>query len=166
MLAAVTNHADLSGDWEGHYVQDGRRHGIAMHVVQRGQSFVGSMQDADTLLAGAQKIDPEVFGKDSMAARLVGEVEILAELPARSIIEGEVQGRVAQFTKTNQGATHTSVRLAGKGEIVFEVTGHAVRYLGTVTVAGDEIAGHWTIEAQERGARLRDRFLLRRVKPA
>lgn len=156
-------HHDLSGDWEGHYVQDGRRHGIAMRVAQRGQSFVGSMRDADTLLAGTQTLDAEVFGTDSMAQRLLGEVEILAQLPEHSVVEGEVHGRVAQFTKTYQGPTHTSVRFADKGEVVLEVTGHAVRYLGTVSIDGGEIAGHWTIEAQERGARLRDRFLLRRA---
>ena len=162
MLAGVTIHADLSGDWEGHYVQDGRAHGISMRVVQRGQSFVGEMRDADTLLAGSQKLDRTTMGGDTMAERLFGEVEILAELPERSVVEGEVQGRVVTVTKTYQGPTHTSVRLAGKTEIVLQVTGHAVRYLGTVAYDGRELAGHWSIDPKDGSPRLRDRFLLRR----
>ena len=162
MLAGVTTHADLSGDWEGHYVQDGRTHGITMRVAQRDQSFVGEMRDADTLLAGSQKLDRAAMGGDTMAERLFGEIEILAELPERSIVEGEVQGRVVTFTKTYQGPTHTSVRLAGKTEIVLQVTGHAVRYLGTVATDGRELAGHWSIEPKDGSPRLRDRYLLRR----
>lgn len=158
----MTNH-DLGGDWEGHYVQDGRKHGITMRVAQRGQSFVGSMRDVDTLLAGTQTLDREVFGEDTMAARLLGEVEILAELPEHSVVEGEVHGRVVNFMKTYQGPTHTSVRLAGKGEMVFEMTGHAVRYLGTLSTDGAEIAGHWTIEPKDGARLMRDRFTLRRA---
>lgn len=158
----MTNH-ELGGDWEGHYVQDGRKHGITMRLAQRGQSFVGSMRDADTLLAGTQTLDREVFGEDTMAARLLGEVEILAELPEHSVVEGEVHGRIVNFTKTYQGPTHTSVRLAGKGEMVFEMTGHAVRYLGTLSTDGAEITGHWTIEPKDGARLMRDRFTLRRV---
>lgn len=158
----MTNH-ELGGDWEGHYVQDGRKHGITMRLAQRGQSFVGAMRDADTLLAGTQTLDREVFGEDTMAARLLGEVEILAELPEHSVVEGEVHGRIVNFTKTYQGPTHTSVRLAGKGEMVFEMTGHAVRYLGTLSTDGAEITGHWTIEPKDGARLMRDRFTLRRV---
>ncbi len=161
----MTNH-DLGGDWEGHYVQDGRKHGITMRLAQRGQSFVGSMRDADTLLAGTQTLDREVFGDDTMAARLLGEVEILAELPERSVVEGEVHGRVVNFMKTYQGPTHTSVRLAGKGEMVFEMTGHAVRYLGTLSTDGAEITGHWTIEPKDGARLMRDRFTLGRAPNA
>jgi len=157
---------DLGGDWEGYYVQDGRQHGITMRLAQRGQSFVGSMRDADTLLAGTQKLDREIFGDDTMAARLLGEVEILAELPEHSVVEGEVNGRVVDFIKTYQGPTHTSVRLAGKGEMVFEMTGHAVRYLGTLSTDGAEITGHWTIEPKDGARLMRDRFTLRRAPNA
>ena len=137
-----------------------------MRLAQRGQSFVGSMRDADTLLAGTQTLDREVFGDDTMAARLLGEVEILAELPERSVVEGEVHGRVVNFMKTYQGPTHTSVRLAGKGEMVFEMTGHAVRYLGTLSTDGAEITGHWTIEPKDGARLMRDRFTLRRAPKA
>jgi len=158
----MTKH-DLGGDWEGHYMQDGRKHGVTLRLSQRGQSFVGSMRDADTLLVGTQKLDREIFGMDTVAARLLSEVEILAELPEHSVVEGEVNDRVVNFTQTHQGPTHTSVRLAGKGELVFEMTGHAVRYLGTLSTDGAEIAGHWMVEPKDGRRALRDRFTLRRA---
>jgi hypothetical protein len=151
---------DLTGDWQGHYVQDKGQHGISMRVVQRGGSFVGRMRDVDTLLASRQELRAPTDG-----AELLGEADVLSTLPEHSTVEGELDGRVVAFVKSYHGKSTTTVSVNGR-TMNFTAPGHAVQYRGTLAADGDEIAGHWTIDAPDGGKPLRDRFLLRRVRPA
>ncbi len=165
MLPDTMTTFDLTGDWEGHYVQDRGRHGISMRVVQRGQSFVGAMRDADTLLSSRQELHAPA-GDDGKHPEPLGEVEVLSAVPEHSTIEGEVEGRVVTFVKSYRGNSSTSVWGPGGAKVHVETPGHQVNYRGTLDVRGDEFAGHWSIPSPDGDKPLRDRFLLRRVRPA
>jgi hypothetical protein len=154
---------DLTGSWVGHYEQSGGRHGISMHVVQRGQSFVGRMRDVDTLLASRGIVHARAADDATAKPIVVGEAEVLSSLPEHSVVEGEVDGRVVTFVKRYQGKTSTSVQLVDKPSIAFESPGYDVHYLGTLAPDGGELAGHWTIDSQQGGPPQRDRFVLRRI---
>jgi hypothetical protein len=157
---------DVGGSWVGHYEQHGGRHGISMHVVQRGESFVGRMRDVDTMLAGRAQMHAQSGDGDERTSVLVGEAEVLSTLPEHSIVEGEVAGRVVTFVKRYQGNTTTNVWLAdapGKQAMTFDAPGHDVHYLGTLDAAGTELAGHWSIPGRHGLPALRDRFVLRRI---
>jgi hypothetical protein len=156
---------DLSGEWEGHYVQDRGRRGISMRVVQRGQSFVGAMRDADTLLASREKLHAQA-ADGSAKPELIGEAEVLSTLPEHSTIEGEVEGRIVEFTKSYRGHSRTDVWVPGRTKMQFEAPGHQVNYRGTLDATGNELTGYWTIAAPKGAKRLRDRFVLRRARHA
>jgi hypothetical protein len=150
---------DLSGTWQGHYWQGGGRHAISMQIVQRGQSFVGRMVDSDTVLASRETLRTQPAGKGDVLA----EVEVMSTLPEQSTIEGEIEGRLVQFTKHYQGKSSASVWVADSKTRTYEFPGHRVLYDGALSGDGEEIVGHWQIAAQTpEGAAQRDRFLLRR----
>lgn len=146
---------DLTGSWRGHYLQSGSRHGITMRVVQRGQSFVGQMQDSSTTRAG--KIRMWTEGSSST------EIEQLSTLPAESTVEGEVEGRSVAFVKSYRGKAVTSVFVPGRDPLQFEFPGHQVHYLGTLHEAGDVLHGHWWIHGPAGSKPQRGHFELRRA---
>ena len=147
---------DLTGTWEGHYRQGGGSHGIQMQVVQRGQSFVGRMRDASTVLAGQEELP--LPGNERTAA------QVLSTLPADSTVEGEVEGRVVTFVKSYRGKATTNVWVPDRGSMTFEFPAHQVHYLGTLDAAGTALSGSWRIGGQNGVPRQRDRFELRRVE--
>jgi hypothetical protein len=146
---------DLSGSWQGHYLQSGGRHGISMRVVQRGQSFVGHMHDASTILAGRTRMQTENSGTT--------EVELLSTLPADSTVEGEVDGRRVTFMKSYRGKATTSVFVPDRGPMQFEFPGHQVHYIGILDDSGHVLHGHWSIPGPEGTKPQRDHFELRRI---
>lgn len=153
---------DLTGSWEGHYVQNGRQHGISMRVVQRGHSFVGAMRDADTLLVGQERLHAASV-EDGKDTEVLGDAEVLSSLPEHSSIEGEVEGRLVTFTKRYQGKSSTSVWVEGKANLTFETPGHAVHYRGVLSKDGGVLTGMWRIPPPNGdGELLRDQFELRR----
>ena len=160
MLRARMTTFDLSGEWQGHYEQNRRQHGISMRVVQRGQSFVGAMRDVDTLLASAEALTPP--SGDGTKPETV-QAEVLSSLPEHSTIEGEIEGRLVSFVKSYRGTSTTHVRVPGRAQMTFAAPGHQVQYRGTLTPAGDEFAGYWTIPPRHGERTLRGRFVLRRV---
>ncbi|MGB3967812.1 MAG: hypothetical protein WBO45_13855, partial [Planctomycetota bacterium] len=142
------------------YQQNGGRHGITMQVVQRGQSFVGSMRDADTVLASRARMqqEPAGGGKGRTA-----EVDVLSTLPEHSTIEGEVEGRLVEFVKSYQGKSSTSVWGPGGKSMTVESPGHRVHYRGTLDATGSVLRGVWRIRPREADDEpLRDQFELRR----
>jgi hypothetical protein len=147
---------DLTGTWSGHYCQNSGRHGIRMQVIQRGQSFVGRMQDASTVLAGREQI-PVDGGQPTMA-------EVMSTLPADSTVEGEVEGRVVTFLKSYRGKATTDLWVPDRGSMTFEFPGHQVHYLGTLDATGTVLSGSWHILGPDGVAPQRDRFELRRVE--
>lgn len=163
MLRRLSHTFDLTGTWEGHFVQNGRRHGISMRVVQRGQSFVGAMRDVDTLMVSHERLHT-AGGDGDKDTELVGEAEVLSSLPEHSSIEGEVENRLVTFVKHYQGTTSTSIWMPGKPHVTFEVPGHDVHYRGMLSLDGNTIAGMWRIPPQHTaGELLRDRFELQRA---
>ncbi|MFO1032045.1 MAG: hypothetical protein U1F60_13290 [Planctomycetota bacterium] len=157
---------DLTGTWEGHYVQGGRQHGISMRVVQRGASFVGAMRDVDTLLVSQERLHAASV-EDGKDAEVLGEAEVLSSLPEHSFVEGEVEGRLVTFTKRYQGKSSTSIWVEGKANLTFETPGHAVHYRGVLSPDGDLLSGMWRIPPQHSdGELMRDHFELRRSPTA
>jgi len=165
MLRAAMTTFELTGSWSGHYEQSGGRHGISMRVAQRGQSFVGAMRDANTVLASREPL-PGRPSASGGSTEIVGEAEVLSTLPEHSIIEGEVTGRVVAFEKRYRGKSTTSIRLAKGKTMSFELEGHVVLYRGTLDASGNEIAGHWRIPPRDGSPGLRGAFLLRRAAVA
>jgi hypothetical protein len=163
MLRQLSQTIDLTGTWEGHFVQNGRRHGISMRVVQRGQSFVGAMRDVDTLMVSHERLHT-AGGDESKDTEMVAEAEVLSSLPENSSIEGEVEKRLVTFVKHYQGKTSTSIWMPGKANITVEVPGHDVHYRGMLSLDGNTIAGMWRIPPHHTGGELlRDRFELQRA---
>lgn len=160
MLRAAMTTFDLSGEWQGHYEQNRRQHGISMRVVQRGQSFVGAMRDADTLLASSEPLQPPTGGG---AVQPIAHAEVLSSLPEHSTVEGEVEGRLVSFVKSYRGTSSTSFWVPGRAKLKIEAPGHQVHYRGTLDASGAEFAGYWTIPAGRGSRTLRGRFLLRRT---
>jgi hypothetical protein len=152
---------DLTGSWEGHYLQNGRRHGISMRVAQRGQSFVGRMRDVDTLLASQEQL--RTPSRTNPKVEQISDAEVMSTLPEYSIVEGEVEGRVVKFVKTYQGKSTTSVWVADTAAMTFESPGHQVSYLGTIDGKGELLTGRWSLTPKPGEKALRDRFELRRV---
>lgn len=152
---------DLTGTWRGHYEQGGRRHGIEMRVVQRGQSFVGSMRDADTLMSTSTPVQvPAADGAQQVAA----EAEVVWSLPELSTVEGEVERDVVRFDKVYRGSHHISVWVEGQGEMSVERPCHRVEYHGRLDAAGAVLRGRWRIppaDADDEAAA--DRFELHRL---
>lgn len=146
---------DLTGTWQGYYLQGGGRHGITMRVVQRGQSFVGHMHDSSTILAGSTRMQTD--GDTST------EVELLSTLPADSTVEGEVEGHRVVFVKNYRGKATTSVFVPDRGPMQFEFPGHQVKYVGTLDGAGRILHGHWSIPGPVGSKLQRDQFELRRT---
>lgn len=156
MLRRAMTTFDLTGDWEGHYLQRGGKHGIAMRVVQRGQSFAGGMRDVDTLLASHETmrlLDPAHPERERVTT-----LEVLMSLPEHSTVEGEVEGRVVIFVKSYRGTSTADVRLADGTSRQIRTPGHQVRYAGTLDASGNVLSGHWSIPPGQR-----DHFELRRV---
>lgn len=152
---------DLTGTWEGHYLQNGRRHGISMQVVQRGQSFVGRMRDADTMLASQEQL--RTPSRANPKVEVITAAEVISTLPEFSIVEGEVAGRVASFVKSYQGKSTTSVWVGDTATRTFEFPGHQVHYVGTLDAGGNLLHGHWSIAPRNGEKSLRDHFELRRA---
>lgn len=152
---------DLTGTWEGHYLQTGRRHGISMQVVQRGQSFVGRMRDVDTVLASQTQLRTPNSANPKVEA--ITTAEVMSTLPEFSIIEGELDGRAVAFVKSYQGKSTTTVWVVDTATKTFESPGHQVNYLGTLDPKGEVMHGHWNMPPRGREKAMRDRFELRRV---
>ena len=141
----MANARNVSGDWQGHYEQDGGRHGIRMQVAQVGQSFVGEMRDEDTVLSGRSEI--AVYDEAECAAEAV-ELETMGVLPERSIVEGTVEGDRVVFDKCYQGAHTQSAWIDGGDEMHLEVPAHTVRYEGELEPGGDVLRGRWSIPGE------------------
>jgi hypothetical protein len=154
---------DLGGSWVGHYEQGGGRHGISMHVAQRGGSFVGRMRDVDTVLASREQVHAQTGEGDARTTILLGEADVLSTLPEHSIVEGDVDGRIVTFVKRYKGSATRNVWIADKPAIAMAVSGHEVHYRGAVDAAGTELAGHWSIPARGGSPTIRGRFVLRRI---
>lgn len=129
---------DLTGAWHGHYEQHGSRHGMAMNVVQKGESLVGSMRDDETLWMSHDTLVREGDEKTSHP------VDVLTELPAESVIEGEVQGRAVTFVKSYRG-THRFTVWLREHSVSSQVDGHQVQYRGEADVEGRIVRGEWSI---------------------
>lgn len=94
---------DISGHWKGFYEQGGARHGIAMQVAQRGQSFVGRMADETTLLMSRLSDADHELLQRVIREPLAAPPDLLTSLPEHSTVEGEVLGDVVRFDKRYLG---------------------------------------------------------------
>ena len=134
---------DLTGEWRGHYVEDGGRHPIAMRVDQRGARLRGTMSDEDTLFLA----DPRHVLGDSLDEL---QMEVGDDLncggatsaPATSTIAGTVTGRTVSFTKRYDGTISTEMWI---GALAFrtEVEDHEIYYHGVVGNDG-VLRGTWS----------------------
>lgn len=141
MLPPVSD-PDLTGAWRGHYVQAGREHGISMRVAQRGQSLVGAMRDDETLWISHDTLVRE--GAEPVSH----PVDVVTELPADSVLEGDVLGRAVSFVKRYRG-THTFTLLLGDQSVSASVEGHKVLYRGELDDSGRVLRGEWTIPTSD-----------------
>lgn len=168
--------ADLSGDWEGCYMQSGAWRKITAVIVQTGERVAGSMRDWQTeferslfdaaleagLPPGADEQIDESLRRLHPAERKA-PIRSKSRLPSDSKLEGTVRGKFVEFTKTYQGQ-HFSGYQIGSQEVGWTGEGHAVRYSGRIEADGNRIEGVWTISDADSPQRaLQGPFWLERV---
>lgn len=135
---------DLSGEWRGHYHQDGGRHGISMRVVQTGAAFRGVMRDEDTLLMGTVGPEDAERLRELLSSSAEAPPETVTSLPEESTVEGRIDGDSFHFIKRYRGVQRTSLWLED-GEIQIELDGHCVHYRGRIEQDGHLLRGRWTL---------------------
>jgi hypothetical protein len=170
--------SDLSGDWEGCYMQSGASRRITAVISQAGNRITGTMRDWET------EFDRSLFDAALEAGLPPGTDEQIEEqlrrlhpadrkspirsrsrLPTDSIIEGTIQGHFVAFTKTYQGEHFTGYQIGGR-EVGWTAENHAVRYSGRIEAEGNRIEGVWTICPPSSPPRaLQGPFWLERVQP-
>jgi hypothetical protein len=169
--------ADLSGDWEGCYLQSGAARKIAAVIVQTGERITGTMRDWETeferslfdaaleagLPPGAdEQIDAQLRRLHPTAGKT--PIRSKSRLPSDSTIEGTVRGRFVAFTKTYQGQ-HFSGYQIGSQEVGWTAEDQAVRYSGRIEADRNRIEGVWTISDPDSPRKaLQGPFWLERVR--
>jgi hypothetical protein len=175
---------NLSGSWQGHYRQFGRKFPIGAELRQDGTRLTGNMWDEVTRVSHSladelETLEGSRLGRDTigmvLAAPFAGagasDVRSDTELPRDSSLEGEVQGRVVSFVKTYLGPQHKTVQHGALQ--VAEVTRSSILYAGEVDAGGRIIAGTWTVRPASWvqrailrlfGLRQRGEFVLQRLE--
>jgi len=172
----MTEHADLTGPWAGHYSQHGQEHCISADFTQQGEQLRGRMRDRDTVS------EKSVFetaldaglppGADEQIERSLRElfpdvggarVRATSQLPSDSVLVGHVEGRAVYFLKTYQGEHFVGYQVGGH-RIGNVIKGHAVHYQGRLSQDGRTLEGRWWIEQDlaEGVGRAEGTFTLRR----
>ncbi len=154
---------NLTGPWAGHYWQHGTTHPIVAEFVQKGDRLTGTMRDGDTaaewsLFDVAAEAGLPPGADEQIAAQLQAllpgasgtPIRYEAQLPAVSVLEGEVRQREVMFFKTYQGEHFTGYRI-GDRRVGAMIVGHTVQYAGTLNEAGTAIEGRWRIPPPQPG---------------
>ena len=148
---------DLTGSWEGHYVQHDRPSPIRAELIQQGDRLTGTMRDIqpETDLS-VEQVAAEAGlppgADEQIVARLrslfpeapAARVRYVAQQPPESSLEGSVHGSAVEFVKTYRGA-HFSGYAVGDTLVGHQIEGHAVHYEGGISPDGCEIEGKWWI---------------------
>jgi len=167
---------DLSGFWTGFYTQHGHRRPISAEIEQDGEQIVGRMSDALTEfdrpiaeMAMEEGLPPGADERIVEQVRtvcpwaLTEEVRAEVELPAESVLEGEVVGDAVRFLKTYQGPFFAGYRV---GDVRVGITGHdqKVHYRGLLSPDGSRIEGQWLLPGVPESGVIRSEggFVLRR----
>jgi hypothetical protein len=169
---------DLSGRWEGCYMQSGAARKITAVLLQAENRITGTMRDWET------EFDRSLFDAALEAGLPPGADEQIEEqlrrlhpaqpgapirsksrLPSDSTLEGTVRAGFVAFTKTYQGRHFTGYQI-GSQEVGWTAENHAVRYSGRIEADGNRIEGVWTICRPDSPQRaLQGPFWLERVQP-
>ncbi|MHC4177707.1 MAG: hypothetical protein ACYSWU_09375 [Planctomycetota bacterium] len=170
---------DLSGDWQGCYMQSGAARRISAVIVQTGERITGTMQDWETeserslfdvaLEAGLPPWADEQI--DAQLRRLhpaegKSPIRSKSRLPSESVLEGTVRGGFVTFTKTYHGQHFSGYQIGGQ-EVGWTAENHAVRYSGRIEGDGNRIEGVWTISDPDSPQKtIQGPFWLERVQKA
>jgi len=169
---------DLSGHWSGFYTQHDHRRPISAELSQDGDRLIGTMNDDCTViersvseLAMEEGLPPGADEKIVEQIRSMvpevpsGPIRAETQLPPRSHLEGEVDGRAVRFLKTYQGPSFTGYRV-GDFRVGMLGEGQEVRYRGLLNDDGTVIEGQWQIDAVlGLPRRVEGGFWLRRQAP-
>jgi hypothetical protein len=167
---------DLSGVWRGYYTQHGQMRPICAVFEQDGGHLSGRMNDEVT---GYELPVSEMCMEEGLPPgtdeRIVEQVRELlpgaryepvmaeVELPADSLLDGEVDGDAVRFLKVYQGRYFTGYRVGSLRVGIFG-EGQEVHYRGLLSPEGNEIEGQWLLHGvPEKGmVRTEGAFVLRR----
>jgi hypothetical protein len=168
---------DVSGRWEGFFLQHGLKRPISADIHQEGDHLSGTMSDAETafessvselameegLPPGAdEQIVEQVRSLVPGGYRLPVRAETL--VPSDSVLDGEVAGDAVRFLKRYQGMSFTGYRI---GDTRVGVSGEdqEVQYRGRISPDGNEIEGRWLLaNSPAKGlVRTEGGFVLRKV---
>jgi hypothetical protein len=168
---------NLTGRWEGNYVQYGAAHAIAADLVVVGGRLTGRMTDRETqsersvfemalgaglppgadelIIAHLRQLVPDAPG---------APVRSVTHLPPASVLEGSVRGRSVCLRKIYQGEHFSGYRV-GDRYVGVVLEHHVVHYQGELDDAVTEIHGKWWIEPARGagGRRAEGSFSLRRL---
>ena len=173
----MTERADLSGHWVGHYSQHGVNHPISADITQAGPLLAGHMRDSDTVseksvfeTALDAGLPPGADEQIESSLRTLfpdargAPVRVTSRLPSDSSLEGHVRGRTVSFRKTYQGEHFVGYRVGGQ-QFGLTVEQHAVHYRGEVSADGASLEGRWWIDPAPAAhvVRTEGNFELRRV---
>jgi hypothetical protein len=175
--ASEDRSAELTGRWEGSYIQCGADHAIAADLIVAGGRLTGTMTDGETesersvfemaleaglppgadelIIAQLRQLVPDAPG---------APVRSVTQLPSASVLEGSVRGRFVSFRKIYRGEHFSGYRV-GDRYVGVVLEHHVVHYQGELNDSGTEIQGNWWIEPARGagGRRAEGSFWLRRL---
>ncbi len=169
---------DITGRWVGDYFQHGREHPLTADFAHIDAHLQGKMTDSVTefetsvfeaaleagLPPGAdEQIEANLRKQHPELPR--GPIRATAMLPAASVLEGEVQGRVVRFRKTYLGEHFTGWKV-GDQLVGSTVAVHTVQFRGRISADDNSLEGQWWVEGDRKAGtrRIEGRFLLTRLE--
>src|SRR5262245_8915426 len=169
---------DITGRWVGAYFQHGREHPLIAEFAHIDSNLQGKMTDVVTefetsvfeaameagLPPGAdEQIEANIRKQHPELPR--APIRAAATLPAASILEGEVNGRVVRFRKTYLGEHFTGWKV-GDRLIGSTIAGHIVQFRGRIGDDHNSLEGQWWVDGDRKAGtrRLEGGFLLTRLE--
>lgn len=158
---------DVTGKWEGFYLQNDRKAPISAEFVQSAERIAGWMADGepeyDMSLSQAAATAGLPPGEDELIERNLRNsfpefgtepIRWVVKLPESSIVQGRIAGERIEFLKKYRGK-HSAGYQAGRHFVLcFETEAHAVNYSGRISGDGGLVDGNWWINADpERNLR-------------
>jgi len=156
-FSSFLSRGTASGRWSGHYEQHGKSFPIEASLKHRGGKLFGTMTDSNgqhsqslrSMLEESKLSDQEIEQfisevRSNFPRSPDGEIEYRSYLPARSLIEGEIEDCRIAFTKRYEGY-HEIEYVLNDLALPDSVHCEIVQYVGAISPDSETISGEWSI---------------------